>query len=178
MNANHLHYAISQVNQGGTASAIVFKGDEIFVRAKEGAYFLNSASDIDSILGRLDSTHPDWDRLHELRGYYLSNDNHSHEIENLKRQLHMGNYHYVNLNTIERDDKGVMMTKAYLADGLETHHTSKWTSLKTSFIEEGDGKFHFRHVTHLPKYATAKSWVKAIYRFFSNILSPTQHGHS
>ncbi|MCK4934257.1 MAG: hypothetical protein KAR79_01600 [Simkaniaceae bacterium] len=172
---NHLHYAIAKVDPRNKTSALIFQDGKPYIRAKEGKSFLHSIHDIDALLQTINVEHPDWTALCELKKCYERGDDASFE---LKKQLSIGNYSYMPIDQVKLDSSQKIQDHSYLAYGLEIHHPMNWENLKPSFIENGDGKYHFRLMTHLPKYAIEKSRFRAIYQLASNLFNFDQHGHS
>ena len=101
------------------------------------------------ILDRLPAEHTDTPLLKELHGL-LSN----HEgdflpegrVDELKQQLELSHYVYQSLQDVRRDGKGLLLSQAYLADGIENFDHAEWEELKPAFR----GKYQSTHlqITH------------------------------
>lgn len=181
LKSNSLHYVIGKVSPEHKETAILVKeNQEIFIRSKNGEDFLNSSADVALILQKLPNDHADFPLLSELQQLLadedLQDDSRIGEIHEL---LDLSHYKYVSLGDVKRDQKGMLVSQAYLADGIEDFEHSKWEDLKPNFREASDKQcYQMRIITRLPAYALEETWLGTIKTIMLNIFDFRAHGHS
>lgn len=179
MHNNHLHYVIKRAHEHSKETAILCKGTEIFIRSKIGKNFLETSQDIHHILEVLPASHADRPLLEALKKIIEDPTAEKSSVAEIKEKLESSHYTYMNLRDVKTDEKGIMVTQAYLGDGIEDHEISKWEDAKTTFIEKSEkAVYKVRIVTRLPEYALVKSWGQFIYSFSKNFFNYKAHGHS
>ena len=176
LKANKLHNVISKVNDRDKQTSILYDGQKLYIRAKDGESFLNSTQNVDVILANMSKEHPDYDILVILR-FALLNKKQT-EITKIQSLLANQNYSYILIKDIPTDKNGIMIGRSYLAYGIEEHDTVNWKELKPGFLEKGDGKYHLRIVTRLPEYSLEKTWIGFLKKLFPVLLNFGKHGHS
>jgi hypothetical protein len=177
--SNFLHHGIAKANEGDKASAILVKGDEVFIRAKKGQSFLERADHAQLILHALPKSHPDRPLIKQLCKALFKKPLNSTLIADLQAQLKGSNYTYLPLEKFATDKKGAFLSHAYLAHGMQKHHVSQWKSVQPAFIEKSlDATYKLRVVTRLPEYAFATSWTGFAHCIISKLFDFRAHGHS
>ena len=179
---NSLHYVIAKANPLHKETALLHNGDEIFIRAKEGTDFLDSPAHIDLILKKLPAQHEDIQLLNDLRTLLEDTSNllgHEDKIEEIYEKLELSHYTYQSLTDVKTNEKGLLVSQAYLADGIEDFEHSHWSELKSNFREKADQPtYKLRIVTRLPLYALEKTWFGTIKTLMQNLLDFRAHGHA
>lgn len=177
---NHLHYVIRKANDKDKETALLCKGDEIFIRSKTGKCFLDTPELIQPILDVLPPNHTDRQDIENLKKALEENSpERQKEIGDLKKKLELSHYCYTSLKDIKVNGKGLLVSQGYLTQGLEDHDVSKWKKAKTTFIETAPSpSYKLRIITRLPEYALSKTWGNFIYKVLTNIFNYKAHGHS
>lgn len=176
--ANFMHYVIPKANEPHKQTALLIHNGEVFIRAKEGKSFLDTKEHVESILKFLPADHPDKARLTSLRED-LQNENHENNIHKLCESLSASGYTYVRLSDLKLDDKGVLISQSYLADGIENFHQSEWEKLSANFREgQTTPQYQLRIVTRLPAYSFQKTRWQRIIAFIKSLFDLMSHGHS
>ena len=179
---NSLHYVIAKANSEYKETALLLNGNEIYIRAKEGISFLDKPDHIALILDRLPAEHTDaplLKELHELLSHHEGDLLPEGRVDELKKQLELSHYVYQSLQDVRRDGKGLLVSQAYLADGIENFDHVEWQALKPTFREKANQPtYKLRLVTRLPTYALEKTWYKKMMGIMRNFFNFRAHGHS
>jgi hypothetical protein len=179
---NSLHYVIAKANPLHKETAILHDGNEIYIRAKEGMSFLDTQAHIDLILKKIPDDHEDLPlltELHSLLDINLNDAEQSDRIKEIYAQLDRSHYVYQSLKNVHVDKKGILVSQAFLADGIEDFEHSSWKELKPNFREKSNQpSYKLRIVTRLPLYALEKTWFRTIKTLMLHILDFRAHGHT
>lgn len=178
---NSLHYVIAKANPEHKETAILIDEETIYVRAKEGKSFLDTAEQIQLILDRLPAHHVDISFLTDLKELRENpqEEDAEQKIADILEKVELSHYQYQSLADLRTNEKGVLISQAYLADGIEDHEHARWKDLSTAFRETTEEPtYKFRVVTRLPLYALEKTWWGVISTVCRHILDFRAHGHS
>jgi hypothetical protein len=188
---NCLHYVIAKANAEHKETALLIDGNQIYIRAKTGQNFLEKASDIHLILQRIPTSHTDTSLLIELRdlleaaeaatppGETDAVNLNDEKIEKIREKLQLSHYCYQPLEDVLTDNKGMLLSQAYLADGIEDFEHSQFDHLRPCFREDAKKPtYKLRIVTRLPAYALEKSTWRMLISIARNIFDFRAHGHS
>lgn len=174
---NFLHYVIGKAHAHDKETAILVYSNQIFIRAKEGSSFLNDAIKIDSILQKLPASHEDRASLEALKAELKGNRSQD-QLLALQQSL-KGHYNYILIDDLPVNHKGLLLSRAYLSQGIEEHDSCGWENAKACFIEKTSTPgYKLRVVTRLPEYGVEKRWIPFLTIVFRNLFNFRAHGHS
>ncbi len=178
---NSLHYVIAKANPEHKETSILIDAEAVYIRAKAGKSFLDTPEHIQLILDRLPADHIDTPHLTELKQLreHPQQADADQKIEEILAKVELSHYQYQSLADLKTNEKGALISQAYLADGIEDHEHSHWKDLPAAFREKTDQPtYMFRVVTRLPLYALEKTWWGVLSTVFRHLLDFRAHGHS